>query len=215
MANEVFKTVQGPAEAVLDSNYLMMTGDLAMQAARKLKIGGDYFDTDDFITKLKGAITGGVVRRNANASPRRSNQRSQANASDDEDADYENNYQDPYVGWDRIGKLATKHTLRVPPIDFMYVPRYNLKYSPADILLFNRLGPLAIPQRKKTVRKKQAREKDVAEKVRPQEVSAVFKATFLGVVADKFCTDDLRLAKTISRKMRMQRRSWSWRLQRS
>lgn len=119
--NKLFKGVQAPAEAVLDSNYLMLTSEMAMYQARKIKIGSDYFDTDDFITKLKSAITGNIVRQaNGSGSPRKGNgsQRAQQ-ASDDEGGEYDATIPDPYVGWDRIGKLATKHSLRVPPVDFM------------------------------------------------------------------------------------------------
>lgn len=120
-ANKLFKGVKAPAEAVLDSNFLMLTSEAAMWQARKIKIGADYFDTEDFISKLKVNITGGIVRQtNGNGSPRRSGARSQRQ-SDDEDEDYEGTAVDPFVGWDKIGKLATKHCLRVPPIDFMCV----------------------------------------------------------------------------------------------
>lgn len=118
-ANKLFKGVQAPAEAVLDSTFLMLTSDMAMHQARKIKIGSDYFDTEDFISKLKINITGGIVPpANGRGTPRRSGGRSQRH-SDDEDEDYEGTVVDPYVGWDKIGKLATKHTLRIPPIDFM------------------------------------------------------------------------------------------------
>lgn len=110
--NKLFKGVQAPAEAILDSDYLRLTGEMAMYQARKIKIGSDYFDTDDFITKLKSATIGNLVRQaNGGAG-------SQRNA-EAEEQDYDGVVADPYVGWDRIGKLATKHSLRVPPIDFM------------------------------------------------------------------------------------------------
>lgn len=142
--NKLFKGVQAPAEAILDSDYLRLTSEMAMYQARKMKIGSDYFDTDDFITKLKSAITGNLVRQ-AN----RTLGSQGPGIDENQDCD---TIPDPYVGWDRIGKLATKHCLRVPPIDFM-------------------LGPLAIPQKKKIQKKRQAREKfDPAETVRPKEI---------------------------------------------
>jgi hypothetical protein len=120
--NKLFKGVQAPAEAILDSDYLRLTGDLAMYQARKIKIGTDYFDTEDFITKLKSTISQNLLRQvNRGAGTQRGaagpSQRSQADA--EEDAEYDGSVPDPFVGWDFIGKLATKHSLRVPPIDFM------------------------------------------------------------------------------------------------
>jgi hypothetical protein len=121
--NRLFKDVHAPSEAVLDSTFLQLTSEMAMHQARKLKVGTDYFDTEDFLTKLRSAITGGVVRRTGtNATPRRgtqASQRGQRAASEADNEEQEAPVQDPYVGWDRIGKLATKHCLRVPPIDFM------------------------------------------------------------------------------------------------
>lgn len=117
--NKLFKGVQAPAEAILDSDYLRLTGDLAMYQARKIKIGTDYFDTEDFLTKLKNTISQNLLRQPNRASQRGagSSQRSQADA--DEDEEYDGTIPDPFVGWDFIGKLAIKHSLRVPPIDFM------------------------------------------------------------------------------------------------
>lgn len=122
--NELFHKVQTPAEAVLDSNYLMITGEIALQQARKLKVGGDYFDTDDFLLRLKTVITGGGAGR-ANAAggtPRRSQQSNRRRDSSDDEDELEAPAQDVAIGWNKIGYLATKHTMRVPPIDFMYAP---------------------------------------------------------------------------------------------
>lgn len=119
-ANKLFLGVKAPAEAVLDSTFLMLTSDMAMHQARKIKIGSDYFDTEDFITKLKVNITGGIVPpANGRGSPRKSGVGSRTQRNSDDEADYEGTAVDPYVGWDKIGKLATKHSLRIPPIDFM------------------------------------------------------------------------------------------------
>lgn len=126
-ANNLFDNVKTPAEAVLDSNYLMLTGELALQQARKLKVGGDYFDTDDFLLRLKTVITGGGAGRAGPAAangttPRRSqvSQNRRRNTSDDEE-ELEAPAQDVSIGWNKIGYLATKYTLRLPAIDFMLV----------------------------------------------------------------------------------------------
>jgi hypothetical protein len=100
-----------------------LTGEIALQQARKLKVGGDYFDTDDFLVRLKTVITGGAARPGgaAGGTPRRSQgtqNRRRVNNDDDED-EMEPPAQDVAIGWNKIGILATKHTLRVPPIDFM------------------------------------------------------------------------------------------------
>lgn len=137
--NELFNAVKTPAEAVLDSNFLMLTGDLALHQARKLKIGGDYFDTEDFLAKIKTVIMGGALGGAArkgrgvaqNGTPGRGSQGGRgrgSNRRDDSDAEEDDEEEDEalatsaanvYRGWDRIGRLATKYTYRVPPIDFM------------------------------------------------------------------------------------------------
>ena len=105
----------------------MLTGEIALQQARKLKVGGDYFDTDDFLMRLKTVIAGGAVRGGAAAgggTPRRSQNNTQSNRRRNNDSDedeMEAPAQDVAIGWNKIGILATKHTLRVPPIDFMWV----------------------------------------------------------------------------------------------
>lgn len=121
-ANELFTTVKTPAEAVLDSNLLMLTGDMAIQQARKMRIGVDHFDTDDFVAKLKKVITGGIqldVRRPRNAGSQRGRGSQRREDDDEDDDDVEIPLHTAVKGWDIIGKLATRFTLRVPPIDFM------------------------------------------------------------------------------------------------
>lgn len=119
-ANKLFKGVRAPAEAVLDSNFLMMTGDMAMYQARKVKVGADYFDTDDFINKLKASISGPIrTAADAGSSKKKKGVKRQSDDEDEQDPDYDGVVVDPYSGWDKIGKLATKHSLRVPPVDFM------------------------------------------------------------------------------------------------
>ena len=127
--NELFHNVKTPAEAVLDSNFLMVTSEMALQQARKLKVGGDFFDADDFVGKLKMLVMGGSVRSQGRGagnqgSARRGSGRRAVSVDDDDDEEEEDELEaparDPTIGWDIIGKLATRHTLRVPPIDFMY-----------------------------------------------------------------------------------------------
>lgn len=120
-ANELFRKVKAPAEAVLDSNFLILTGDMVMNRARKLKIGTDYFDTGEFIGRLKTVISG---VQQATASPRRGGQGSQragrrAGSGSDDELEIETSTKDSHTGWDKLGALATRFTLRVPPIDFM------------------------------------------------------------------------------------------------
>jgi len=161
-ANKFFNKVKNPAEAVLDSTFLSTVGDLALQEARKLKVGGDYFDTDDFVAKLKVVVMGGPAasgsqRRNGAGVRRRGRGESESDEEEqeeeDDDDDNEGAVRDPLKGWDFIGTLATRHTLRVPPIDFM-------------------LGPLAIPQKKKIVKTRKAKEARLteADKVQATEV---------------------------------------------
>ena len=133
--NALFSSVKTPAEAVLDSNFLMVTSEMALHQARKLKVGGDYFDTDHFVGKLKMLVMG---------VPQRMKNPSQANAGrgrrvqvddDDEEDELDGPSREPAMGWDIIGKLATRHTLRVPPIDFMYATSLYVTISYADIEL--------------------------------------------------------------------------------
>lgn len=128
-ANRFFDQVKNPAEAVLDSTFLSTVGDLALQEARKLKVGGDYFDTDDFVASLKLVVMGGPAAgasQRRNGTQRRRGRGRGAVDSDDEEVDDDDDddddiaAQNPVKGWDIVGAIATRHTLRVPPIDFMY-----------------------------------------------------------------------------------------------
>lgn len=147
-ANAYFDKVKNPAEAVLDSGFLLVAGEMAVAQARKLKVGGDYFDTDDFVNKIKLVVTGVAAGNNRNgrraaeaggnrrgggsqrrAATGRSQDRRRVEEEDDDDDEDQDQDQDgegglanpdqEAIGWDIIGKLATRHTLKVPAIDFM------------------------------------------------------------------------------------------------
>jgi hypothetical protein len=84
--------VKNTHEATLDSKLLVLSSDLGLQKARRMKLGSNCFDTDDFILKICYQL-----RINDN------------DVNDDEGC----------YDWKTIGKHATQATLRVPSISFM------------------------------------------------------------------------------------------------
>ncbi|CAG8559662.1 7450_t:CDS:2 [Ambispora gerdemannii] len=115
-ANNLYKKVRNTHEAILDSRILVLSGDLSVQKARRMKVDSNAFDTDDYIAKLVNFMGGEQQTRG------------------EED--------DGHLDWLGLGKVAARHTNRVPSVDFM-------------------LGPLSIEQKERVKGKASARiEKD-------------------------------------------------------
>ncbi|KAJ7045634.1 hypothetical protein C8F04DRAFT_1249025 [Mycena alexandri] len=49
-ADELFNKVEGPQEATLDSDFLLMASNMGAQKARAMKSGSGSFDIDDFVS---------------------------------------------------------------------------------------------------------------------------------------------------------------------
>nr|CAG8634861.1 12363_t:CDS:2 [Entrophospora candida] len=91
-ANELYEKVKNTHEATLDSRLLVLSSDLGLQKARRMRLDNNCFDTEDYISKVVGRLK----VRNA----------------DNED----------YYDWKKIGKLAAQSTLRVPTTGFILGP---------------------------------------------------------------------------------------------
>ncbi|GAA5930943.1 hypothetical protein JCM10213_003951 [Rhodosporidiobolus nylandii] len=143
-SNALFRKVDAPSEAILDSRVLIATSEAGALKARQLKIDADAFDTDEFLSRLKaflGVRAGGVRTR-----------RQRGDDSDDELDDAEN--ASGALKWGRVGKVLAGESKRVPALDFMY-------------------GPLALEIKEKKARTQRAKNKaDDAERVRPEELHA-------------------------------------------
>jgi len=91
-ANELYEKVKNTHEATLDSRLLVLSSDLGLQKARRMRLDNNCFDTEDYISKVVGHLK---VRN----------------------ADNEDHYD-----WKKIGKLAAQSTLRVPTTGFILGP---------------------------------------------------------------------------------------------
>ncbi|RIB07493.1 Nse4 C-terminal-domain-containing protein [Gigaspora rosea] len=94
-ANELVQKVKNTHEATLDSRLLVLTSDLGVQKARRMKLDNNAFDVDAYISKLITFMGGRQV--------------------DDDD-------EEPDLDWNAIGELASHHTLRVPTMEFILGP---------------------------------------------------------------------------------------------
>lgn len=84
----------------------MLYADTAAVKARQMKIDADAFDTDDFLVRLRKLMGANTV----------------INDEEDEDEEEEeerNRAAFGWQGWDRIGKIGMKYSLRAPVMDFM------------------------------------------------------------------------------------------------
>ncbi|KAA1472846.1 hypothetical protein DENSPDRAFT_839229 [Dentipellis sp. KUC8613] len=104
-ADDLFRKVQAPQEATLDSNFLLSTSGIAAAKARAMKSGSGAFDVDDFISKLITFMGG------------RRGTETLSDDSDPEDGDI-----DVPLDWEKIGRKALAKSRRIPAMDFMLGP---------------------------------------------------------------------------------------------
>lgn len=97
--------MKGPSEATLDSHFLLMASNMGAQKARAMKSGTGTFDVDEFVTKLRNFMNGGLKPENISA-------------EDNEDSS-EFNVETSKLDWDRIGRLALAKSRRAPALTFM------------------------------------------------------------------------------------------------
>lgn len=116
-ANVLFKRVDRPSEAVLDSKVLIATSEAGALKARQLKIDADAFDTDEFIARLVKFMGGQANARDA----RRKRTRGKRAAESDEDElddDDEAEFDRP-MKWIKVGRVLAAQSRRAAPFDFM------------------------------------------------------------------------------------------------
>ncbi|KAK9465890.1 Nse4 C-terminal-domain-containing protein [Lipomyces arxii] len=128
--NELYKGVRQAAEAVLDSELLTITSELAYQQARNVKLGAaPQFDLDDYVLQIKRFLT---IGRHPNGET--------TNESDDED----NENDDDLEAWKRVGGLAGAVLLR-PTMNKLFMdlvdpkaPRQQTQRNSGNTLTRNR-----------------------------------------------------------------------------
>jgi hypothetical protein len=108
--------VKGPSEATLDSHFLLMASNVGAQKARAMKSGTGSFDLDEFISKLRNFMSGGLKPENI--------------AEDEDEMDPDYNAESSKLDWDRIGRLALAKSRRAPALSFMLY--YN--FQPFQLL---------------------------------------------------------------------------------
>ncbi|CAM0136064.1 hypothetical protein VKS41_005550 [Umbelopsis sp. WA50703] len=95
-ANELYRQVRNTQEATLDSRLLVLSADLSVQKARKMRVDYNSFDTDEFVSKV---ISLGGGRHLA-----------------------ELNNDATELNWRDIGKQAVRFGKRAVTMDFMQGP---------------------------------------------------------------------------------------------
>ena len=126
MNNELFGKVKRPTEAVIDGRTMNLLGNTLNDVTRSANRGVSAFDTMGFLARVAAklapnAVGGGDDEDGATADGRRQRRRLM-----DDDAHA--------AGWTVVGRMAAKHTCRIPVADFM-------------------LGPLNLPPKAKKTRK--------------------------------------------------------------
>ncbi|BGP33653.1 hypothetical protein JCM10296v2_005457 [Rhodotorula toruloides] len=151
-ANVLFKRVDRPSEAVLDSKVLIATSEAGALKARQLKIDADAFDTNEFIARLVKFMGG---QANARGARRKRTRGKRAAESDEDELDDDDEVEfDRPIKWIKVGRVLAAQSRRPAPFDFMY-------------------GPLAIEVKEKKARTQRAKNQiDEAEKMRPEELQA-------------------------------------------
>ncbi|EGU12119.1 WD-repeat-containing protein [Rhodotorula toruloides ATCC 204091] len=150
-ANVLFKRVDRPSEAILDSHVLIATSEAGALKARQLKIDADAFDTDEFIPRLVKFMGG---QANARDARRKRTRGKRAAESDEDELDDDEVEFDRPMKWIKVGRVLAAQSRRPAPLDFMY-------------------GPLAIEVKEKKARTQRAKNQiDEAEKMRPEELQA-------------------------------------------
>lgn len=127
-ANALFKTVDRPSEAVLDSRVLIATSEAGALKARQLKIDADAFDTDEFIARLvrfMGGRTNSRDARRKRTRGRRAAESDEDELDDDEEVDF-----DRPMKWIRVGRVLAAQSRRPAPLDFMCLPLSSSLASP-------------------------------------------------------------------------------------
>lgn len=95
-ANELYLQVRNTQEATLDSRLLVLSADLSVQKARKMRVDFNSFDTDEFVSKI---ISLGGGRHLADS-----------------------NNDSAELNWLDIGKQAVRFGKRAVTMDFMQGP---------------------------------------------------------------------------------------------
>lgn len=84
---------------------------MGAQKARAMKSGTGSFDVDEFITKLRNFMNGGLKPENI--------------APEDDEDGSEYNTETSKLDWDRIGRLALSKSRRAPALTFMSVETHQ------------------------------------------------------------------------------------------
>ncbi|KAH9083498.1 binding domain of Nse4/EID3 to Nse3-MAGE-domain-containing protein [Lactarius deliciosus] len=161
LADSLFDQVSAPQEATLDSAFLVTASNMHAAKARAMKAGAGAFDVDDFVSKLITFMGG----RRGEAGPK---DRASGGTDEDEEEEEEYDGDDEPLDWEKIGRKALAKSRRVPVMDFMCVAPYFVRARAR--LMRDRLGPLAVEQKKRVVGKRAKFEKNKEDERRPQEL---------------------------------------------
>lgn len=124
MNNELFGKVKRPTEAVIDGRTMNLLGNTLNEVTRSANRGVSAFDTIGFLTRVAAKLAPNAVADDEDGSTADGRRQRRRVADDDAHA----------AGWAAIGRMAAKHTCRIPVADFM-------------------LGPLSLPPKVKKPRK--------------------------------------------------------------
>ncbi|KAM0752727.1 hypothetical protein T439DRAFT_323341 [Meredithblackwellia eburnea MCA 4105] len=108
-ADNMFKNVTAPAEAVIDSQVLMAASDAGALKARQLKLDKSAFDTEEFLTKLN-QFMGGSSAQGARG------------RHDEEEEEEDEPVVETFDKWIKVGRMLAMESRRVPVLDHMYGP---------------------------------------------------------------------------------------------
>lgn len=139
--------VKGPSEATLDSHFLLMASNVGAQKARAMKSGTGSFDMDEFITKLRNFMNGGLKPENI--------------PEEDDEIDPDYNTESSKLDWDRIGRLALAKSRRAPALSFML--GFNFDFLKLSIMSYSGLDLFQLSRRCEMLQSVQDKKRTMAQ----------------------------------------------------
>ena len=103
----IYNSVKAPTDGLLDSKYLLNLSDMGAEMTRQMRLEADAFDVDEFMHLVSRLLGAGIV--------------SLQESSLDAETSMETANTESW-DWARLGRLAVRHSRRVPIADHLLGP---------------------------------------------------------------------------------------------
>ena len=117
LSHPFYYAVKAPAEGVLDSRVLVGVGEMGRTMAQSLRANTATIDMDEFMNKIALYVGGGGAKMGASTQAGGSRRKGRRARGEDEESDEDELDAADDWNWDKLGRLATKFSRRVPTVD--------------------------------------------------------------------------------------------------